>query len=169
MCVFYLGRQVVAVSGGRQRGEPEARLAAGERGRSLDERRSVSEGAEPSLLGEQLLVGHGVDGVREGEGRAEGGGGPRQVSQEVTRWTGGKVDVTLPEPSHRQVSVRAAGGRAGARVVDVGHERVGRRADHRLEVDASVGQRRDRQRSLPAESWRQPGTGETRHCGRKHR
>lgn len=30
----------------------------------------MAEGAEPSLLGEQLLVGHRVDGVREGEGRA---------------------------------------------------------------------------------------------------
>lgn len=66
----YLGRQVAVVGGGRQRGEAEARLAAGEGGRRLDERRSVAEGAEPPLLGEQLLVGHGVDGVREGEGRA---------------------------------------------------------------------------------------------------
>lgn len=90
MCVFYLGRQVVAVSGGLQRGEPEARLAAREGGRRLDERRSVSEGAEPPLLGEQLLVGHGVDGVREGEGGAEGGGGSRQVSQEVMRRTEGR-------------------------------------------------------------------------------
>ena len=30
----------------------------------------MAEGAQPSLLGEQLLVGHRVDGVREGEGRA---------------------------------------------------------------------------------------------------
>lgn len=30
----------------------------------------MAEGAEPSLLGEQLLVGHRVDGVREGEGWA---------------------------------------------------------------------------------------------------
>lgn len=30
----------------------------------------MSEGAEPSLLGQKLLVRHRVDGVREGEGRA---------------------------------------------------------------------------------------------------
>lgn len=58
------------MGGGGQRGEAEARLAAGEGGRRLDERRRVAEGAEPSLLGEELLVGHGVDGMREGEGRA---------------------------------------------------------------------------------------------------
>lgn len=58
------------MAGGRQRGEAEARLAAGEGGRSLDERRRVAEGAEPPLLGEQLLVSHGVDGVGEREGRA---------------------------------------------------------------------------------------------------
>lgn len=56
--------------GGGQGGEAEARLAAGEGGRRLDERRSVAEGAEPPLLGEELLVRHGVDGMREGEGRA---------------------------------------------------------------------------------------------------
>lgn len=68
--VSYLGRQVAVVGGGGQRGEAEARLAAGEGGRRLDEGRSVAEGAEPPLLGEQLLVSHGVDGVREREGRA---------------------------------------------------------------------------------------------------
>lgn len=57
---------------GGQGGEAEARLAAGEGRRRLDERRSVSEGAEPPLLGQELLVGHGVDGMREGEGRAAG-------------------------------------------------------------------------------------------------
>lgn len=66
----YLGRQLAVVGGGGQGGEAEARLAGGEGGRRLHERRSVAEGAEPSLLGEQLLVGHGVDGMREGEGRA---------------------------------------------------------------------------------------------------
>lgn len=60
------------MGGGRQRGEAEARLATGEGGWRLDERWGVAEGAEPPLLGEQLLVGHGVDGVREGEGRAAG-------------------------------------------------------------------------------------------------
>lgn len=36
----------------------------------LEERWGMPEGAEPSLLGEQLLVGHWVDGVREREGWA---------------------------------------------------------------------------------------------------
>lgn len=58
--------------GGGQRGEAEARLAAAEGGRRLDERRRVAEGAEPPLLGEELLVGQGVDGMGEGEGRAAG-------------------------------------------------------------------------------------------------
>ncbi len=58
------------MGGGGQGGEAEARLAAGEGGRRLDERWSVAEGTEPPLLGEELLVRHGVDGVREGEGRA---------------------------------------------------------------------------------------------------
>lgn len=58
------------MGGGGQGGEAQARLATGEGGRRLDERRSVAEGAEPPLLGQELLVGHGVDGMREGEGRA---------------------------------------------------------------------------------------------------
>lgn len=70
----------------------------------------------------------------------------------------------LPEPSDRQVSIGAAGGRAGARVVDVRHQRVRRGADHRLEVDAGVGQRRDGQSPLPAQPGRQSGAGEPRHC-----
>ena len=79
-----------------------------------------------------------------------------------------KMYVMLPEASDRQVSVRAAGRRAGARVVDVGDQRVGRSADHRLQVDAGVGQRRDGQRPLPAQPRRQSGAGEPRHC-RTHR
>ena len=73
----YLGRQVAVVAGGGQRREAEAWLAAGEGGRRLHERRRVAEGAEASLLGEKLLIGQRVDGVREGEGRAAGsrGGG----------------------------------------------------------------------------------------------
>ena len=67
------------VDGRRQRGQAQARLAAGEGGRRLDEGRGVSEGAEPSLLGEELLVGHGVDGMREREGRT----GRRQHGGEV--------------------------------------------------------------------------------------
>lgn len=30
----------------------------------------MAESTDPPLLGEELLVGHGVDGMREGEGRA---------------------------------------------------------------------------------------------------
>jgi len=71
MCFLYHLGQVTVVGGGVQRGEGEARLAAGEGGRRLDEGRSVTEGAEPPLLGEELLVGHGVDGMGEGERRAE--------------------------------------------------------------------------------------------------
>ena len=63
------------------------------------------------------------------------------------------------------MSVGTAGGRAGARVVDVRHQRVGRSTDHRLEVDAGVGQRGDGQRPLPAEPGRQSGAGEPGHCG----
>lgn len=62
------------------------------------------------------------------------------------------------------MSIGAAGGGTGPRVVDVGDERTGRGADHRLQVDASVRQRRDGQRSLPAQPGRQPGTGKPRHC-----
>ena len=43
-----------------------------------------------------------------------------------------------PDPADGEVSVGAAGGRAGAGVVDVGHQGVGRRTDHGLEVDAGV-------------------------------
>lgn len=56
--------------------------------------------------------------------------------------------------------VGAAGGRAGARVVDVGHQGAGRGADHGLQVDAGVGQRGDGQRPLPAEARRQARAGE---------
>lgn len=51
-------------------GEAEAGLAAREGGRGLHERRSVAEGAQPPLLGEELLVGHGINVVREREGGA---------------------------------------------------------------------------------------------------
>lgn len=65
------------MDGAGQRGEAQARLAAGEAVRRLQERRGVPEGAEPSLLGEQLLVGHRVDGVGERKGRAAGSKGSR--------------------------------------------------------------------------------------------
>lgn len=48
----------------------ETRLGAAKRGRSLEERRRVAEGVQPSMLSEKLLVRHRVDGRREGEGRA---------------------------------------------------------------------------------------------------
>lgn len=51
-------------------GEAEAGLSRREGGRGLDEGRGVAEGAQPPLLGEELLVGHGVNGMREGEGGA---------------------------------------------------------------------------------------------------
>lgn len=75
----------------------------------------------------------------------------------------------VPESPNRQVSVRAAGGRAGSGVVDVRHQGVGRGPDHGLEVDAGVRQGRDGQRPLPAESGRQSGAGEPGHCGHKGR
>lgn len=61
------------------------------------------------------------------------------------------------------MTVGAAGRGAGARVVDVGHQGVGRGADHGLQVDAGVRQRRDGQSPLPAEPRRQSGAGEPRH------
>lgn len=69
MAVGYLGRQVAAGGGGGQGREPQARLVGAEGGWRLDERRRVAEGAEASLLREQLLVGHRVG---EGEGGAAG-------------------------------------------------------------------------------------------------
>lgn len=48
-------------------------LASGEGGRHRrDERRGVAEGVQAPLLGQQLLVGHGVDGWMEAEGGAVG-------------------------------------------------------------------------------------------------
>jgi len=52
--------------GHRRRGERV--LPGRERGRRrLNERRRVAEGVETPLLGQQVLVRHGVDGVREAE------------------------------------------------------------------------------------------------------
>ena len=48
-------------------------LAGSEGGRGLDKGRSMAERTQASLLVEQLLVGHGVDGVGEGERRTERG------------------------------------------------------------------------------------------------
>lgn len=56
----------------------------------------------------------------------------------------------IPDGSSREVTVGAAGGGAGARVVQHGDERVGRVADHRLQVEAVLRERRDGQRALPA-------------------
>lgn len=48
-------------------------LARGERGRRrLNEGRRVAEGVETPLLGQQLLVRHGIDGVGEAERWANG-------------------------------------------------------------------------------------------------
>ena len=69
----------------------------------------------------------------------------------------------LPDASHREVTVGAACGGAGARVVDVGDQGVGRGADHGLQVDAGVRQRGDGQSPLPAQPGGQPGAGEPGH------
>ena len=69
-----------------------------------------------------------------------------------------------PESAGRQVPVGAAGSRAASRVVDVGHQRVGRGPDHALQVEAGVRERGDGQRPLAAQAGRHPGAGETRHC-----
>lgn len=59
----------------------------------------MAEGVETPLLGQQLLVGHRVDGMREAKRGADA--------------------------SNRKVPIGAAGSRAGARVVDVRHQGVG--------------------------------------------
>lgn len=46
----------------------------------LEERRGMTEGAEPSLLGEQLLVGHWIDGVME---RKRGAARSERESQDL--------------------------------------------------------------------------------------
>lgn len=66
----HLGRQATVVAWAWQWREAETWLVPGESVGRLEERWSMPEGAEPSLLGEQLLVGHWVDGVRERKGRA---------------------------------------------------------------------------------------------------
>lgn len=155
----YLSGQVAVGGGGGQSRQAQARLVGAEGGWRLDERWRVAKGAEPPLLGEELLVGHGVG---EGEGRA----GEQTLVGHSSRHLSLRARPSVsPESSNRQVSVGAAGGGAGPRVVDVGDQRTGRGADHRLQVDASVRQRRDGQRSLPAQPGRQPGAGKTRHCG----
>ncbi len=70
----------------------------------------------------------------------------------------------LPDGSSREVAVGAAGGGAGARVVQHGDERVGRVADHRLQVKAMLGEGWYGQRPLPAGPRRQPWARETRAC-----
>ena len=59
---------VVVVDGVMHAVEAQADVATGVGGRGLQKRGGVSKGTQPPLLGEQLLVRHGVDGVREGEG-----------------------------------------------------------------------------------------------------
>ncbi len=77
------------------------------------------------------------------------------------------MEIPVPDGPDGEVAVRAAGSRAGAGVIDVGHQRVGRGADHGLQVDAGIRDWRDGQRSLPAHPRRQSGTGETGHCREK--
>lgn len=63
--MWYLGLGVVG--GGRLQGGEAQRVSAGERGRRLYERRRVSERTEASLLGQQLLIRHRINGVWERE------------------------------------------------------------------------------------------------------
>lgn len=58
--------------------------------------------------------------------------------------------VSLPDGSSREVTVRAAGGGAGARVVQHRDKGVGRVSDHGLQVEAVLRERGNRQRPLPA-------------------
>lgn len=62
------------------------------------------------------------------------------------------------------MAVGAAGGGAGAGVVEHGDEGVGRVADHRLQVEAVLGEGRDGQRALPAGPRWQPRAREARAC-----
>lgn len=102
----------------------------------------MSKCIQTSLLGQQLVVCNWCDRMWECEGRTDGPDG--------------------------EVAVRAAGSRAGTGVIDVGHQRVGRGADHGLQVDAGIRDWRDGQRSLPANPRRQSGTGETGHVHWAH-
>lgn len=77
------------------------------------------------------------------------------------------MGIPVPDGPDGEMAVRAAGSRAGAGVIDVGHQRVGRGADHGLQVDAGIRDRRDGQRSFPAHPRRQSGTGETGHWREK--
>lgn len=62
------------------------------------------------------------------------------------------------------MTVGAAGGGAGAGVVEHGDERVGRVADHGLQVKAVLGEGRDGQGALPAGPRWKPRAGETSAC-----
>lgn len=64
---------VVVLGGGGQGGDAQRVRAGGEGRRGLDEGGRVSESAQAPLLGQDLLVGHGVDGVWECEGGTGGG------------------------------------------------------------------------------------------------
>ena len=59
---------VLGGGGGGQGGDAQRVRADGEGGRRLDEGGRVAERAQAPLLGQDLLVGHGVDGVGEREG-----------------------------------------------------------------------------------------------------
>lgn len=78
----------------------------------------------------------------------------------------GEEPGTLPDGAGGQVAVGAAGGGAGARVVEYVDEGVGRVADHGLQVEAVLGERGDGQRALPAGPRGQPGAGEAGAWGK---
>lgn len=180
----HLGRQATVVARAWQWREAQTWLVPGEGVGRLEERRGMPEGAEPSLLGEQLLVGHWVDGVRERKGGAARNERERvrtcmfwffivkmkqrwfvlmfgDLRRDKTTWC--FAPVSPPEASD-QVSVRAAGRWAGARVVDVGNQRVWWGAYHRLKVDTCVWQWRNWQSPFPAQSGCHSGAGEAWHC-----
>lgn len=73
----------------------------------------------------------------------------------------------VPDGASGEVAVGAAGGGAGAGVVEHGDEGVGRGANHGLQVEAVLGEGGDGEGALPAGPRGQPRTGETRACGKR--
>ncbi len=63
MSVRYLG---LGGAGGRLQGGEAQRVSAGEAGWRLEERRRVSERTQTSLLAQQLLIRHRIDGAGTG-------------------------------------------------------------------------------------------------------
>lgn len=85
----------------------------------------------------------------------------KTINQELQEHSG----QFLPDGPSREVTVRAAGRRAGAGIVEHGDEGVGRVADHGLQVKAVLREGWDGQRAFPAGSRRKPRARETRACG----